>query len=364
MKINEIIREKRLAEGFTQEQMASYLGVSAPAVNKWEKGVSYPDITLLPALARLLKTDVNTLLSFQEDLSDQEIADFLGSVYTVAMEQGMPQAFASLNEKIREYPSCEKLVLNGALTLEGLVAMTVREGEGELFRAEIERLYERAAEGSDVPVSQHAKAMLVSRYMARKEYAEAERLLEELPSENMFDKNSLKSSLYLAEGKTAEVAQILERMIINDISSVVACLLSLIEVAMKEKREDDVGKLAQTAKDTIRLYDLWEYEEYAIDFQLALVREDAALCLSSLEKMFHAMQKVDDIPLLQGSFLYRHLPVKESPGKDKMTVGEMMMNNLLKEMGSNDNGEYDFLRADSRFQEFLSRWKTEQAAEV
>lgn len=71
MKINEIIREKRLAEGFTQEQMASYLGVSAPAVNKWEKGVSYPDITLLPALARLLKTDVNTLLSFQEDLSDQ-----------------------------------------------------------------------------------------------------------------------------------------------------------------------------------------------------------------------------------------------------------------------------------------------------
>ena len=40
MKINEVIREKRLAEGFTQEQMASYLGVSAPAVNKWEKGVS------------------------------------------------------------------------------------------------------------------------------------------------------------------------------------------------------------------------------------------------------------------------------------------------------------------------------------
>lgn len=40
MKINEIIREKRLAEGFTQEQMASYLGVSAPAVNKWEKGGS------------------------------------------------------------------------------------------------------------------------------------------------------------------------------------------------------------------------------------------------------------------------------------------------------------------------------------
>ena len=54
MKINEIIRSKRLEQGLTQEQVASYLGVSAPAVNKWERAVSYPDITLLPPLARLL----------------------------------------------------------------------------------------------------------------------------------------------------------------------------------------------------------------------------------------------------------------------------------------------------------------------
>lgn len=38
MKINDIIREKRLAKGLTQEQIANYLGVSTPAVNKWERG--------------------------------------------------------------------------------------------------------------------------------------------------------------------------------------------------------------------------------------------------------------------------------------------------------------------------------------
>ena len=46
MKINEIIRKKRIEKGYTQEQLASFLGVSAPAVNKWEKAISYPDITL------------------------------------------------------------------------------------------------------------------------------------------------------------------------------------------------------------------------------------------------------------------------------------------------------------------------------
>ena len=61
MKINQIIRQKRKELSLTQEQIAEFLGVSTPAVNKWEKGSTYPDITLLPALARLLKVDLNTL---------------------------------------------------------------------------------------------------------------------------------------------------------------------------------------------------------------------------------------------------------------------------------------------------------------
>ena len=64
MKMYEIIRQRRLAKGMTQEQVAAALGVTAPAVNKWEKGTSCPDIALLPALARLLGTDLNTLFPF------------------------------------------------------------------------------------------------------------------------------------------------------------------------------------------------------------------------------------------------------------------------------------------------------------
>lgn len=41
MPINTVIRERRKALGLTQEQVAEQLGVTAPAVNKWEKGVSH-----------------------------------------------------------------------------------------------------------------------------------------------------------------------------------------------------------------------------------------------------------------------------------------------------------------------------------
>lgn len=62
MRINEIIKEKRLEKGYTQEQMAELLGITAPAVNKWEKGLSVPDSSMLVSLAEELDISVSTLL--------------------------------------------------------------------------------------------------------------------------------------------------------------------------------------------------------------------------------------------------------------------------------------------------------------
>ena len=54
MKLHDVIRTRRQTLGLTQEELARRLGVSAPAVNKWERSIHYPDITLLPSLARVL----------------------------------------------------------------------------------------------------------------------------------------------------------------------------------------------------------------------------------------------------------------------------------------------------------------------
>lgn len=40
MQIGEKIRKYRKEKNMTQEEMANRLGVTAPAVNKWENGVS------------------------------------------------------------------------------------------------------------------------------------------------------------------------------------------------------------------------------------------------------------------------------------------------------------------------------------
>lgn len=93
MKISEIIRYYRKKENLTQEQVANHLNISAPAVNKWEKEMSYPDITLLAPLARLLKIDVNTLLAFNEELTDEKVDNFVEEVVHISKNFGYQKAF-------------------------------------------------------------------------------------------------------------------------------------------------------------------------------------------------------------------------------------------------------------------------------
>ena len=47
MNIGKQIRMYRLQKKVKQEELASYLGVSAQAVSKWETGRSAPDVSML-----------------------------------------------------------------------------------------------------------------------------------------------------------------------------------------------------------------------------------------------------------------------------------------------------------------------------
>ncbi len=63
MQINQNIAHYRKRLGYTQEQLATQLGVTAQSVSKWENELSSPDISLLPDLAKALGVDVNALFA-------------------------------------------------------------------------------------------------------------------------------------------------------------------------------------------------------------------------------------------------------------------------------------------------------------
>ena len=57
------IAENRKQLGMTQVQLAEKLHVTDKAVSKWERGLSYPDVTLLTPLAEELSVSIGELLS-------------------------------------------------------------------------------------------------------------------------------------------------------------------------------------------------------------------------------------------------------------------------------------------------------------
>lgn len=73
MQIGEVIREYRKSKNMTQEDMTNRFGVTGAAVNKWENENSFPDITLLAPIDRLLGISLDTLLSFQDELTSERI---------------------------------------------------------------------------------------------------------------------------------------------------------------------------------------------------------------------------------------------------------------------------------------------------
>lgn len=62
MNIGEVIRNNRQKRNMTQTELAACLNITPQAVSRWEMGVSYPDIAMLPRISEVLRVSADELL--------------------------------------------------------------------------------------------------------------------------------------------------------------------------------------------------------------------------------------------------------------------------------------------------------------
>lgn len=72
VKIGAFIAQLRKAKNMTQKDLAEKLNITDKAVSKWERGISLPDITILPDLSGILDITVTELLNGEKENNEED----------------------------------------------------------------------------------------------------------------------------------------------------------------------------------------------------------------------------------------------------------------------------------------------------
>ena len=164
IKLGEQIKAFRRKDGRTQEELANALGVTAQAVSRWEKGICYPDMELMPSMANYFGVSIDELFGYSNQRTHRinALAEQILQMNDEnnGIDVSMDQCIHMAREALIEFPENEKLTYCLATVLYN--AGYVRYGEFHLIDEEGYGVYD------------------VQRHRGYKEWQEAIKLYEKL----------------------------------------------------------------------------------------------------------------------------------------------------------------------------------------
>ena len=317
MKINQIIKEKRKHLGLTQENIAEYLGVSTPAVSKWENGTTYPDITLLPGLARLLKTDLNTLMSFNEEMSEVEINNVVMKVQSIIQEDGFEKGFQFALEQVRAFPTCENLIYSLGVFLQPSLGLQSVEYQSK-YREELAKLYLRIRNSENIEIKKEAISFLFYLHCEKEEYEPA---------------------CVLFEHRMLEIAVELQDI-----------LIALTQVSLSENRRNDAEELACIQEQLAKQFGILECTAYTAKLECAISKKDAGYCTKILSLLLASMEGRMDI---SSNILFKHLNLSDDNIEN---LPRQLLSSMIEQLKFELYDETSFLKENPEFQSLLRRY--------
>lgn len=213
IQIGRNIARLRKEKGVTQEELAGYLGVSKPAVSKWESGQSFPDILLLPALAAYFNESVDTLLGYEAQMDAADVRKlYLGLADAFASEP-FDAVYVRCEEVVKAYYSCWRLLFAMAQLLVNHAPLAGGPERVTSIYQKAASLFERVErESGDAVLARQALSMRAYCAIAQGQPAEAIDLLggiEELP----ISTDQLLAQAYGMKGETGRAKDVMQKLL-------------------------------------------------------------------------------------------------------------------------------------------------------
>lgn len=137
--IGEQIKNLRKERNITQETLANFLNVSYQSVSKWERGESYPDITLIPSIAAFFGVTTDTVLGINNIELENKIKKYLDEYNALCISDKADEAERLMKQASTEFPGDYRIL---SCYLSALVIRSDNEHEKLLsVKPEAERIY-------------------------------------------------------------------------------------------------------------------------------------------------------------------------------------------------------------------------------
>lgn len=368
MKTGEVIRNLRKEKNLTQEQMADMLGVSAPAVNKWENGVSMPDVAILGPLARLLDTDINTLLDFRAELSKEEVSRFCTEISMKLIQKNYKEAYEQGEELLKNDPGSGYLSLQLGSIFNGAAVMAGETDNGEWkkkFAEKGQKLLDYASKSQDRAISDPAIYYNVINAMNQEKFQKAEDLLSQIP-DTYIKKEDIYPGLYMRQKKYQESKKALENMMLSKAASLVSSMDLYIETCMGLGDRKRAEKIADLQYDLAELLKIPGVNPYTGKLTVALngneMPEKEKISEAYLEQTWELLENFIAYYLepenskCENSLLFQTMETKEKQEEgERQKMYGVLMERVLDSVENQE--ESAFLREDKNYEKRLHRLK-------
>ena len=344
MNIAEVIRKYRKEAGMTQEEMANRLGVTAPAVNKWENGNSKPDIELLAPIARLLHISLDTLMSFHEELAPSEIGDMIREMDTMFISEGFETVYEWASDKIKEYPNCNMLIWQVAVMLDArrLTDVTI---DSEKYDEQINAWYELVLKDEDEKIKRHAADSLFGFYLRKREYVKAEEYLQYF-SDNDPMKKIYQGRLYKEQGDKENAYKTFEDIVLSAYHTLNFAFSLMTGLALEEGDIQEARYLTEKMGAIAGIFEMGKYHECASML-------DVVCAEKNVEETYHIVEQlltsVDSLCDFQKSRLFQHMKFNEQ----KSSFTENLKEKLLE--GFRNSESFGYMRGDMAWEDLLQK---------
>lgn len=343
MEIGEVIRKYRKEKHLTQEEMANCLGVTVPAVSKWETGSSYPDIALLAPIARLLGISTDMLLSYKEDLTDKEINQLIETAILKVKSEGYDSGYAWAEKQMQEYPNCGKFIVMMAQTLDNY-RYVVRVTNPEKYDGRIYDIYTRFLDSMDDAVAQTAAMSLFYFSMQRKNYDMAQKCVDKIPKNSMNPKQ-MQALLFQAQGKLEEAYKCFEELAYFGYVDISIGLNGIQGLSGMEGNTEKADRMEQKLKALMEIMEIGTYVD-TLGIKEALRTKNKEVIFDVLSKL---ILNIKNKYFLEESELYSHMSFSETASEN---LG------LMLEKCFDDDKELDFIKDDIRYKKLMDELKS------